>query len=375
MKVLTIGTDRKIFEEGSAVQERALEYLEKVEEYHVVVFSLKTNNLHRKKIGNLHIYPTNSSSRIGYIWDAIKIGKGIVPDSNINVISTQDPFECGFVGYKIAKKFAVPLQLQIHTDFLSPYFKNSFLNRVRVQIAKYIIPKAQGLRVVSSVIADSIKKQFPNLKAKIDVLPIFVDIEKMILDVPKKDIHAEYPQFEKIVLMASRLSPEKQIDVALFVFKKVLAQFPKVGLVISGVGSEKKSLIYLTHKLGIEDSVVFTGWESDLLSYLKTADAFMLTSEFEGYGMTLIEAAASGCPIVTTQVGIAKTDVFKNGKNSFVCPIGDTECLVKALAELISNSPKRELFKGGMQDSIKSVTISKEEYVSEYIALLQHLLD
>jgi glycosyltransferase involved in cell wall biosynthesis len=56
-----------------------------------------------------------------------------------------------------------------------------------------------------------------------------------------------------------------------------------------------------------------------------------LTSEYEGYGMTLIEALAASCPIVTTKVGIAKTDLFKDGVNSFVCPVGDVDCLSKKI--------------------------------------------
>ena len=374
MKLLTIGMDRKLFEEGSAVLSRQLEYASKMEESHLIVFSLKKDKLSYKKINNLHLYPTNSNSKIEYVFDAIKKGKEIVPVFGINVISGQDPFECGFVAWKKAKTFKLPLQLQIHTDFQSPYFKNSFLNVIRSFIAKRMIPKTDGLRVVSSVIADGIKNKFPNLKAKVDTLPIFVDVQKIIAEPISKNLKQKFPQFDHIVLMASRLSLEKRIDIALCAFKAVAHTFPKAGLIIVGDGSEKKSLESLATTLKLSKNVFFQDWTPDFISYAKTADMFLLTSEFEGYGMTLIEAGASGCPIVTTKVGVAKTDLFTDGENAFVCPVGDVDCLANSIVELINSPEKRELFKTRMQDSIKALAISKEEYVSKYVGLLEKLL-
>ena len=178
MKVLTIGTDKKLFEEESAVLVRQKEYASKIDELDIVVFSLKKEQYKSVSFGNLHIYPTNSSTRFSYISDAVKIGKEIIQKNGLNkgyfVISTQDPFETGLVGYKLKKKFNLPLQIQIHTDFLSSYFKNSFLNHIRVVIANFLIPKADALRVVSTVIEDSLNKKFQNIKNKINVLPILL---------------------------------------------------------------------------------------------------------------------------------------------------------------------------------------------------------
>lgn len=126
--------------------------------------------------------------------------------------------------------------------------------------------------------------------------------------------------------------------------------------------------------MGLEKNVVFVGWKNDLISYFKTADMYLLTSEYEGYGMTLIEAGASGCPIVTTKVGIAKTDLFKNGQNSMVCEVGDYRCISEKILELIHDNSKRELFKRSMISDIQKDFISKDEYVSKYVRLLENLI-
>ena len=376
MKVITIGTDRNLFDEKSAVLSRQMEYASKMEGLHIIVFALKKDSLSKKDQGNLHIYPTNSRSKWFYILDAIKIGKEIIEKNGLSkgdfIVTTQDPFESGLVGYKLKKIFHFPLQIQIHTDFLSSYFKSNFLNRIRVFISKFVIPKADGIRVVSSVIADSVKNKFPNLKAKVDILPIFVDIENILVDQIQSQIN--FPQFDFIVFMASRLEREKRIDVALYTLQKVISKFTRVGLVISGDGTEKNNLENLTNKLGISKNVIFLGWQDDARLYYQKSYTFLLTSEFEGYGMALIEAGAAGCPIVTTNVGIAKTNLFKDGENSFVCPVGDVDCLSDSVIKLISDPAKRSLFKERMRDSIRRVSISREQYMPQYIGLLEKLL-
>jgi glycosyltransferase involved in cell wall biosynthesis len=379
MKVLTIGSDRKLFEKTSPVFGRVFDYAKEMDELHIIVFSLKKFSYQEISIGNLHIYPTNSTSRFDYIFDALKLGRTILGKKKFTrsdtVISAQDPFESGLVGFFLKREFHFPLQLQIHTDFQSPYFKNSILNSLRVFLGRFLIKKADGLRVVSTVIADSLRQKFPNLPLQVDVLPIWVDTDALSNAPIKKDIKVDFPQFNFIIFMASRLTKEKRIDVAIHALQKVLLKFTHVGLVIAGSGSEKRRLERLARVLGIAEHVRFIGWQDDLVSYYKTANLFLLTSEYEGYGMTLIEAGVSGCPILTTNVGIAKTDLFMHNENSYVCTVNDIDCLSQYIGELISDNAKRELFKQRMQDSIKNRAFSREQYIAEYVNLLQKLTE
>ena len=79
IKVLSIGSDRKLFEEGSAVSERIKEYGTLVGELHIVVFALKSLGLKEKQIApNVWVYPTNSFSKWLYVHDASKLGQKIV---------------------------------------------------------------------------------------------------------------------------------------------------------------------------------------------------------------------------------------------------------------------------------------------------------
>lgn len=378
LKVLSIGTDRKLFEDDSAVLLRNIDYASKMEELHIIVFSQKNLGLKTKIVGNLYIHPTNSLSRIHYVFDAVRIGKGLIENWKLKiensrnlVISTQDPFETGLVGYLLSRKFNIPLQLQFHTDFSSPNFKNSVLNRLRVLIANFLIPKAYGLRVVRDSIKTSLEKNFQNMKVAPQVLPVFVDIEKILNTSPVINLENDFKRFKFIVLMASRLTKEKRIDVGLRALKSVLNKYPKTGFIIAGEGQEEERLKDLAKKLEVDKNVLFVGWQKDLIPFYKVADVFLLTSEYEGYAMSLIEAGASGCPIITTRVGVANTDLFVNNQNSFICDVGDENCIAISIMEIIEDNSKRELFKHSMQASIKKVLVSRSEYVSKYVDLLE----
>jgi glycosyltransferase involved in cell wall biosynthesis len=143
---------------------------------------------------------------------------------------------------------------------------------------------------------------------------------------------------------------------------------------VVGSGPEKENIVSKINELGLKDIVQMVGWEDDAVLRFKKADIYLLTSEYEGYGMTLIEAGASGCAVVTTKVGIAKTDIFKDGYNSYVCEVGDINAIAGRLRDLIINSDKRKLFKQRLQDSIRASSVTRDEYVEEYVGLLRSLI-
>ena len=337
MKILSIGTDRKLFEEGSAVRARQIEYAKKWEEIHIVVFSIKSEI---KKIriqisDNVWVYSTGSLSKLFYILDAIKIGRKILRLGNY-VITCQDPFETGFVGWRLAKKFKATLELQIHTDIGSPYFTSlklgwrlASLNFIRFQLAGFLLPKASKVRVVSSRIKDYLVSHFKIFQDKIEIRPIKIDEEKILASAifPENDLRKKYPQFDFIVLMAGRLEPEKNFSFALEIWREVVKKNLRAGLIIVGSGSISDVLKLQVAGYKLQDSVVFEPWTENLFSYYKTADIFLNTSFYEGYGMTLAEAAVADCPIVSSDVGIIN-ELFQSGKKVAICPVDDKNCFV-----------------------------------------------
>lgn len=377
MHILSIGTDRKLFEVDSAIRQRMASYASRAQSLHVIVYATKNLPLYEIHDGKLHIYPTRSNSRWLYVYDAYKIAKKIITslgeEKTEVVISSQDPFETGLVGLLVAREYNRPLQVQLHTDIYSSQFGQSFLNRIRRVIASYILPRAQGIRAVSRTVADSLIQHFGKDIAQVDILPVFID--KHYFEDAKSNIsvHDILPGCDSMVCMVSRLSPEKNIDVAIRAFAKVILHVPRIGLCIVGSGVEEGRLRMLVNALGIETNVALVGWHNDPVAYYKASDVFLTTSSYEGYGVTLIEAALSGSAIVTTPVGIAR-EICIDGENSYICPIGDVDSVASRIETLISDQKIRELFKTKMRATITGMVLDRDQYVQVYIGLLEKLL-
>jgi glycosyltransferase involved in cell wall biosynthesis len=353
-----ISTDIKILEEGSSVNVRMKEYGNLFKELHIILFSNRKSIPFLKISPNVFVYPTRSIIKVLCPFDAtcktfsLLRSLGDVSDF---VITTQDPFETGIVGYFVSRKFRIPFNVQIHTDFLSPYFsKQSTLNYFRVFIARHVITHAHSIRAVSNRIKNSLlsDSRFKIQGIPISVLPIFVDEEKIKKIPITIDLHKEFPQFRYIVLMASRLTKEKSINSAILAFKKVLEKKSDAGLVVVGSGPELENLKSQVIVHGLQDSVVFKPWVSqdELYSYYKTADIFLLTSLYEGYGMTLVEASLSGTKTVSVNVGVAN-------EVGAIITDGTSLDLSDKIMKALSDSTLKPV-------SLK--LLSKEEYLSKY---------
>ncbi len=316
-KLLSIGTDRSLFEDGSAVRLRQAEYAKERAEVHIIVFELhgarnregRVRPLETVIAPNCWAYSTRSRSKFLYPFDAIRLGRFIAEKRGINRITCQDSSLTAMAGVSLKKRFGVPLEIQIHEDIGSPHYGYSLTNRIRKALALSYLPQADAIRVVS----ERIKKYLVELAidaSKITVRPIAVDTQKIqsALVIEGADLHKKYPQFDKIILMASRLEKEKNIPLALRAWHEVAKRFPRAGLIIVGRGSMRAALARQVSVLGLEGKVVFEDWADHerLISYFKTTDLFLNVSLFEGYGMTLVEARAAGCVVVSTDVGVAR---------------------------------------------------------------------
>ena len=339
LEILMLSRDHKILDGNSEVFSRMKEYAHLAEELYIVVFSKNIDSrAESRDCDNLHIYPAKS------LLDMYRIGKKIIHNSKFmihdSVITAQDPFETGLVGYLLSRRKKIPLELQAHTDFLSPYFfRESLKNKIRVLLARFLIKRADRLRVVSERIKKSVVSQIGYPESRIELRPIFIDTEKITRSPIKTDLRKKYPNHDFIILMASRLTREKNIGLAIEVFAGIMNQESGIKnplLLIVGDGPERENLELRIKNYAVpagrqelRNNVVIEQWTDDLVSYYKTADLFLLTSNYEGYGRTVIEAQAAGLPVLMTDVGVAAGEVV---------PVGDKVALVAALNKIMDNS-------------------------------------
>jgi glycosyltransferase involved in cell wall biosynthesis/putative flippase GtrA len=330
MKVISIGTDKKLFEENSTIRQRQIEYGKFFDELHIVVFTSNDDKFTTQKLSNnIFLYPTKSKIRIFYIFDFIRIISKILKncEKGDTVLTCQDPFETGIVGVFLKLFFNLPLHVQVHTDLMHKYFRqSSFLNKIRFFMAEFVLKYSNRVRVVS----ERVKKSIEQFSKNIDVLPIKMKISQNfpLENGGPKGRPLEKP-FPFTLLMVCRLEKEKNIET---VFDAIKDLDKNIGLCIVGDGSQKIGLEQITKDLDISERVIFVGWKNNLAPYYKMADAFISASLYEGYGVSTVEAAYFSKPLILSETGVAG-EIF-NETSSFVCDAKDSNCFAQSILKL-----------------------------------------
>lgn len=336
MNIIMISKDTKILDSNTAVFLRMVRYANMFDKLSIVVCGSATNN-NFSKTEKLDVINSTSRFRALSFIKAFFITFFLSRRVSQGAwITAQDPFEVGIIAYLVARLTKKNLQLQLHTDCFNHFYRrHSILNRMRSHIAKWLISKVDVLRVVSEHIKATIADlNIIDLK-KVVVLPVYVDVANFIKKPIMYNLKEKFPQFKKTVLVVARLESEKNLELTLHSFAKVLRICPDTGLIVAGEGSKLKWLKQLVEHLKISQNVVFLGWVSDTASLYKTADVLLITSFYEGYGMNMVEASVCGIPIVSTSVGIAEE------VGAHIVPY-DAGCIARDIINLLQNpSPSK----------------------------------
>lgn len=353
MKILNISLEKNLFKDGSKPQQRVLGYSRLFERFDLIVLTEKNQAL--LKFVNMEIHPTNSFSRLFYLCDAYSLGKKLLRKYQHEVISAQDPFEAGFIAWLLARKNNVKLQIQLHGDyFASPYWREETLfNRARYYLGRWIIKKASSVRVVSQRIKDSLVKLGLEPE-KIIVLPIYTELLKREVNMAKEK--------EGVVfLTVGRLVKVKNIDLQIEAMSQIIKKYPATTLLIVGNGPERNNLEEKIKRSGLSEKIKLLDWQDDLTGFYSQADIFLLTSNYEGWGLVVIEAASFSLPIIMTDVGCAG-QVIKNGEGGLVVTVGDKKALEEAMVKLIEDKELRKCLGQGARAAAAALPGQQENW-------------
>ena len=158
------------------------------------------------------------------------------------------------------------------------------------------------------------------------------------------------------VLYVGRVDPEKRVGLVIEAFKAARSNLPKnTELIIVGDGVDKVRLEKKVKEEELEGAVKFLGWvlPPDLYELYKVGDGFMTASEIETQGIVLIEAAATGLPLIAVNKG-AVSEVCVMGENGILCEPGSVSELSQALTSILTDEKLRKKFSEG------SLKIAKE---------------
>lgn len=134
---------------------------------------------------------------------------------------------------------------------------------------------------------------------------------------------ARHPAPERYVLCVGRLVEQKGFDQAIEVFARLAADFPLLRLIIAGEGPLRGELRQLAEAKGLGERVDFPGYRTDLPLLMRDAACLWLTSWYEGFPNVMVEALASGLPIVAYDCPSGPREIVTDGINGYVVPLGD----------------------------------------------------
>lgn len=342
MNVLFVSNDPTIFDATSAARSRMRAYAAHMGELHIV--SAARQGAREEQDGNLFLHPVHAW-KIFRVHALARRARALILEKSIDVVSAQDPFEHGLAALRAVRSTDAKLHIQVHTDFLSQWFTRGgnwrspsvrmpLLNGYRRQIADRVLPQADGIRVVSERIKESLIARYGSRIVEPAVIPVAVD--QTVPEPVRLPAHS----FTFALITVGRLEPEKRIEDILAALKLVVAHYPNVGLFIVGAGSERYRLEKMAHTLGLSDRVIFLGERPDARALMKSAQAFIQASAYEGYGRTLIEAALAKVPIITTDVGIVG-EVFKGYEDVLAAPVADPTALSLNIVGFIEDTSVR----------------------------------
>lgn len=214
--------------------------------------------------------------------------------------------------------------------------------------------------------------------ARILVIPNSINPERLSADAVRGQRQRMLDAFElssvdPIVIGIGRLEKQKRFDIFLQTAKLVSDQMPNVGFLIVGDGSQRKELESLAAKLGLYPSVRFTGARSDVPTLLGISDVFLLTSDFEGLPLTLLEALAMQVPVVATHVD-GTSEVLGRGLGGILIPPRDPVAAADAVMALLHDEERRRITgREGRRlvEHVYSISLVNQQVEEAYRSVLQ----
>lgn len=348
LSVLSIGTDVTALDVGSRTQTRLVDYAQRCEKFIAVVAGKRVEKI---VDGSLEIVGSGGG-RISRFWKAWRVARSY---KNYDVVTAQDPFENGIIAYLVARRSGARLHIQCHTDpFAEGFVRDGALNAARVAIARFLLRRADAVRCVSERARSSIQRE---TGAVADVVPIVVPSSVATAPIPAP--------FEKTIILVSRLESEKGIDIILDSFPTIFEKYPSAGLKIVGDGALRSILEQQVHNLGIEKRVQFVGASTDVSAHLAPATVFVQASAYEGYGLTLLEAAQAGLPIVTTDVGLVGEVL--HGDISCVITERNSDAIAKNIIRVLSDAEFAKKLGQQAQVSAHATLKTPEQYADAIV--------
>jgi len=236
-------------------------------------------------------------------------------------------------------------------------------------VVAFSINQSDAITAVSRNLRDETYRNF-TIEKEIRVIHNFVDtrrFRKKPLDAFRKVIA---PNGEKILLHASNFRKVKRVQDIVRIFNEVRKTIPSK-LLFVGDGPERPGAEDLARELGVYEDMRFVGRQEQMEDILAIADLFLLTSEYESFGLAALEAMAAGVPVISTNAG-GLPEIAIEGVTGYLGNVGDIEGMSRQAIKILQDDQVLEQFKANAAEHARRFDINT--IVPEYEALYNRFL-
>jgi len=317
--------------------------------------------------------PASILSRALYLVFLTIKSVAIVREYNIHaIVCKSSHLILGFVAYLASRITSRKCLIRVNEDtvldvilFLkrirTPILRNEVvlrtIEKVSRRIENYLFGHVDWIMTHGPMDYERIRKS----TKKVTFVPLYVDIErfKTVSRNEVRPLKEELLGIEedvKVILFVGRLHPEKDVETLFKAYKKVLGTQRDIILVVIGTGPEEKKCRGLVERLGLTDKVKFLGYvpHEQMPKYYNVADMYVLTSIWEEWSNTIMEAMASGVVVIATNVG-ANPYLVKDRETGFLVPTRSPDALADKMVYVLDN-PKK------MKEMISAAYLSMKKF-------------
>jgi len=138
----------------------------------------------------------------------------------------------------------------------------------------------------------------------------------------------------------------------------------KLKVIILGDGTERAAIESTIKKENLEETIYLLGWVEDPIPYLKESDLFVLSSDYEGFGVVITEALSVGVNVVSTDCPSGPREILNNGEFGYLCEVGNPEDLAKSIKKALDKPiNKAKLISRSKDFSIEIIGTQYQELI------------
>jgi L-malate glycosyltransferase len=261
--------------------------------------------IHKLDVQKKEIQYWTAREVLSYTIKSFFYAKKLMKQKKYDVCHCFFAMPCGMIAYLLRNRIRYIVSLRgsdvpgFNERLKFSYFFQKPIIREVWDKAEYVVANSQGLKELA--LKTNPKQEVSIIYNGIDTSKFYPGIKKQ-----KKDI---------TILCVSRLIPRKGLNYLIDAIPAILKQNENIKLIIAGEGPEKKNLEKQAAQYNIKSKIDFLGYVSheDLPAIYFKSDIFILPSLHEGMSNTILEAMASGLPIITTNTGGTKELINENG--------------------------------------------------------------